>query len=119
MTYKIVYKKGVENTTADALSRRPDQPFSSSSAIYCAMYACQPQWLSLVSQSYETDEHAKTLLIKLALDNNSVPDFSLVDGLLCYKHRVWIGSYTDLHLQLMSAFHYSVVGGALRSPSNL
>lgn len=46
--YKILYKKGVENGVADALSRRPHDNFSLD-AISCS----SPQWLSEVVAGFQ------------------------------------------------------------------
>jgi transposase InsO family protein len=50
-------------------------------------------------------------LAKLSLDGASVPHFSLQDGILRYKNRVWVGSDVPLHHKLVAAFHQSPVGG--------
>ena len=56
LDYEIVYKKGVENSAADALSRRPPnhQLFSVSKM--------QPVWLTEVIDSYSADKTATELL---------------------------------------------------------
>lgn len=46
LQYKIIYKKGVDNSAADALSRHPEVQFSCS-----ALSTCTPQWITNVSDS--------------------------------------------------------------------
>lgn len=61
LQYKVVYKKGVENGAADALSRMPPVEsalFSLSTAV--------PQWLLQVADSYVQDVKAQALLAALA-----------------------------------------------------
>ena len=89
LQYQIVYRKGVDNRAADALSRVP--------ALQCsAVSVAQPQWLQEVAASYESDAHAQQLIAKLGLDPAAVPHFTFRDGLLRYNQRVWIGHNEEL-----------------------
>jgi hypothetical protein len=80
-----VYKKGLENGVVDALSRLPSD-YSVESACHVVV-SSQPKWLEDVVVSYSEDTYAKELLAKLELvvNKDSVPGFSLVNGLLRYK----------------------------------
>lgn len=42
------------------------------------------------------DDYAKDLLTKLSVNAQDVPSFSLSDGVLIFKNRVWLGSNTSL-----------------------
>jgi hypothetical protein len=68
LKYKIIYKKGVENRAADALSRKPvDQ-------VTChALSICQPNWIQQVVVSYEHDDLVQEMISKLVIDASSVP----------------------------------------------
>jgi hypothetical protein len=102
LQYKIIYKKGVENRVADALSRRvPDQ------AELSAISLVIPDWLLSVQLWPEAAE----LIGKLSLDSSTVPNFIWDKGLLRYKSKIWIGNDAHLHSQLIAALHNSVVGG--------
>jgi hypothetical protein len=57
LQYKIVYKKGLENGAADALSRRPH-----SAEQLLAISSASPKWVQEVALSYEQDDFAKTLI---------------------------------------------------------
>ena len=89
LQYQIVYRRGVDNSAADTLSRAP--------ALHCsAVSVAQSQWLSEVAASYETDSHDQQLIAKLVVDPAAVQHFSFRDGLLRYKQRVWIGINLEL-----------------------
>lgn len=45
------------------------------------------------------------------MDNQSVPNFVLKDGIIRYKNRIWIGNDPSLHSKIMAAFHGSAIGG--------
>ena len=61
LQYKVLYKKGVHNGAADALSRKPP----GSSQIY-AVTTVQPKWLTSVQASYVADGEAQKLIQQLA-----------------------------------------------------
>lgn len=83
LQYTIVYRKGSDNGAVDALSRCP-------SAQVTAVMVCQPQWCDEVVASYAHDAHSQDLLTKLATQPTVVPHFTLRDGLLRCKNRVWV-----------------------------
>jgi hypothetical protein len=106
LQYKIVYKKGIHNEAADALSRKThslNQSF--------ALTEIQPAWLEQVACSYISDSKAQQLSQQLALAPDSLPDYTLSAGILRHKKRIWVGSDPILQNQIISAFHDSPVGG--------
>jgi hypothetical protein len=109
LQYKIVYKKGVENKVADALSR-VTAVLDVSDACY-ALSACQPKWISEIVDSYVGDSFAQDVMAKLMLDSSVVPHFTLSNGILRYKSKIWVGSDLSLQNKLLTACHSSVVGG--------
>jgi hypothetical protein len=114
LQYKIVYKKGLENGAADALSRRPH-----SAEQLLAISSASPKWVQEVALSYEQDDFAKTLITQLCIDPNAVPSYTFVDGLLRYKNRVWVGNVSALHQRIIAALHNSPVGGHSGIPVTL
>jgi hypothetical protein len=62
LQYKIIYKKGVDNIAADALSRKPD-----ADGRCMTLSSYQPQWLDQLQDSYASDDHAKELISKLTV----------------------------------------------------
>jgi hypothetical protein len=65
-----------------------------------------PQWLSDVQSSYSQDTEAPSV----------VPHFTLVDGLLKYKGRIWVGADDQLKTQILTALHCSSVDGHSGAP---
>lgn len=113
LSYRVVYKKGTDNGVADALSHRVHSP----AACY-AISVVSPQWCSDVAMGYLSDPHTSSLLAKLA-DPQAVPSFSLSDGLLKYKNRIWVGNNPSLQQQLIQALHSSPLGGHSGIPATV
>lgn len=86
LQYKICYKKGTLNSAADALSRIPTNDASE----VLALSVAQPQWLQDLQTSYHNDEQAQKLLTELSLNSTS-DKYSLRQGIIRYKGRVWLG----------------------------
>lgn len=93
----------------DALSRR-----SHGHSYLAVLSSASPAWLTSIQTSYQSDPYATDLIdliAKLSLQHDAVPHFSLKDGLLRYKSRIWIGKDPALHSQLIAALHNSAIGG--------
>ena len=109
LQYKICYKKGTENCAADALSCLPH------TENIMAVSSCQLAWLEDIEASYHTNPQAQCLLEQLAIRPDPKGRFSLSQGILCFRNRIWLGGSIALQQQTISAFHDSPVGeGALR-----
>jgi len=106
LQYKVIYKKGTDNRVADALSRK-----SSHDSECAALTSCTPQWIEEVVAGYQKDDQAASIIAKLMLDDQAVPNFALHNGLLKYKGRIWIGNNNSLQQKLLSACHSSAIGG--------
>jgi hypothetical protein len=106
LQYKIVYKQGSSNRVADALSRRPHADMQLS-----ALSVCEPSWTSSIIQGYDNDSYTQDIITKISVAQQSVPNFSLKDGILRFKDRVWVGNNHPLQVQIMSALHSAPVGG--------
>lgn len=106
LQYTVQYKKGIHNSAADALLRKPPH----SSQLF-AVTTVQPSWLATVHASYVNDEQAQQLLQKLALDPAYVEHHTLDHGILRHKKRIWVGNDQQLQRQIISAFHDSPHGG--------
>jgi hypothetical protein len=104
LQYKILYKKGTENGAADALSRRrhPEQ--------ILAISSIKHHWLDAVVLSYQANSEATKLLPQLVTQLESVPKYSLVQGVIRYRGRIWLGSSKAIQQQVLTAFHASPMG---------
>jgi hypothetical protein len=102
--YRIVYKKGTDNTAADALSWRPHQIEEC-----CALSAASPLWLQEVIDGYKADPQALKLLTSLAV-SDQVP-YTLKDGIIRYNGRVWLGHSSEIQSRVILALHASALGG--------
>lgn len=56
------------------------------------------------------------MLAKLALSPTEDAHFSLVDGIIRYDGKIWLGSYKQLHSKVFDALHASALGGHSGSP---
>jgi hypothetical protein len=106
LQYKVIYKKGIDNRVADALSTRSHQY-----AKCLVLSPATPEWLKIVQESYARYPFAKELIIILSLHPSIVPNYTFKDGILCYKNNIWVGSNDQLHQQLIQALHNSAIGG--------
>lgn len=105
LQYKIAYKKGEDNKADDALSRKP---------IHDEVHAIsmsKPRWLEIIVEDYHKDEHTKQPLTELSLTTANEKGFTLVDGLIRYKGRLWLGAHKEAHQVVFSALHDSGLGG--------
>lgn len=106
MQYKIVYKPGFDNRVVDALSRRAHN------ATECfSISMSTPQWTQAIMDGYYEDPDAKTMIAKLVVDGDFVPDFSFQDGLLRFKGRIWLENNSPVQQAIMQAMHSSAIGG--------
>ena len=87
LRYKILYKKGVDNQVADALSRVTNNPCQTLAAVS----ALQPVWLQELVDVYHSDPFAVKLLSTLAV-NNSAGHYTLQQGIIKYKGKIWVGN---------------------------
>lgn len=78
LQYKICYKKGYDNKAADALSR----VIAPEHLELLAISQLQPVWLQPVLDGYD-------LLADLSV-KGQVGHFSLHNGLIKYKNRIWL-----------------------------
>jgi hypothetical protein len=106
LQFKIVYNKGLDNRVADALSRNP----ALTNDHLMTISHSTPVWLEEVVKGYQLDTQAQKLLAKLAI-SSPFEQFSLRDGLICFRNRVWIGNNALLQSKITQALHDGAVGG--------
>jgi hypothetical protein len=105
LQYRILYKKGPDNKAADALSRQAE--CSTISAISIVI----PKWLEIVLEGYTKDEQTKQLLSNLSITGSNDKGFTLSDGIIKYKNRIWLGNNVEAHKAVLLALHSSGLGG--------
>ena len=105
LQFKIVYKKGKDNLAADALSRVAHLHTLQ------AISMVRPNWLQEVLHSYATDPRAQKLLTQLAIHSPDMAGYSLDNGIIRYKNKLWIAQNSALQTNIIAAFHSSAIGG--------
>jgi hypothetical protein len=111
LQYKIVYKRGSDNRVPDSTSRHP-KPHDH----LVALSTCTPLWLEQVQQGYNKDPKSQQLLQSLSLALDAMKHYTLHNGIIKYKRRVWIGNNPPLHQQILQALHATTIGGHSRFP---
>ena len=82
-----------------------------------AISSVSHNWLDEVVQGYYSDQAAMDLLSQLAASPDSRPPFSLIQGVIRYKNRLWLGSNKPMQLKIMTALHSSPLGGHSGAPA--
>jgi len=108
LQFKIVYKKGKENLAADALSRVAHLHTLQ------AVSMVRPDWLQEVLHSYATDPRAQKLLTQLAIQSPDMAGYSLDNGIIRYKNKLWIAQNSALQTKIISSFPFQHYWGSLR-----
>jgi hypothetical protein len=78
---------------------------------FLAISTCSPLWLQDIVKGYASNPFPAQLLTELVVHPQARIDFSLHQGLMKYKGRVWIGNNSSLRKQIITALHDSPVGG--------
>ena len=105
LKFKVVYRQGKENVVADALSRVGH--FMALQAVSSS----QPVWLREVYNSYMTDLMSQQLLAQLSVHSPDSFGYSLHNGLIRYKGKIWVGNNSALQTKIIASLHASPIGG--------
>lgn len=105
LNFKISYKQGKDNITADALSRVAHL------FRIQAVSVVKPQWIQEILNTYATDPQAQKLLAELAVQSPNTQGFSLDNGIIRKDKLIWIGHNSALQTRLIATFHSSAIGG--------
>ncbi|KAA0047330.1 Transposon Ty3-G Gag-Pol polyprotein [Cucumis melo var. makuwa] len=105
-SFEVVYKPGLENKAADALSRKPpDIQLSVISAPYLVD-------LKIIKEEVGRDEKLQKVITTLCEDGGAQDSkYSLKNGFLHYKNRLVISKTSSLIPVMLNTFHDSVVRG--------
>jgi hypothetical protein len=66
-----------------------------------------------VIEGYQKDDKARELLAELGIQGFNDQGFSLQDGIIRLKGRVWLGCNQAAHQAVLLALHNSGLGGTL------
>jgi hypothetical protein len=105
LQFILQYKKGPENIVVDALSRVGQ--FLHISAVSSVVSV----WIQEVVSSYSMDSEAKRLLVELVVLSPNDKGYSLHDGLIRFKGKIWVGDNSALQAKIIQKFHSSALGG--------
>jgi len=105
LSYSIMYKQGVTNVAADALSRYP-----TTDTVF-AVSETTPVWLDRLVAGYSEDSQASQLLQELVLSNGTTNNYSLHNGVIKYKGRICVGNNQLAQQHILQAMHSSGIGG--------
>lgn len=108
LQYTLIYKKGIKNGVADSISRKPIS-YVAPSDMY-AISSPQALWLQDVVDSYSKDSEAIKLLQALSV-SGSKGHFTLKEGIIMYKNRIWLPANIPLQKKIIYALQSSSIGG--------
>lgn len=103
LQYVIKYKKGAENQVADALSRRGEEEC-------VAITVSTLRWMELVVEEYHNHPQTKQLLASLCLNPEGEDGFQLVNGVIRFHGKIWLGHHPEAQQSVLLALHNSGVG---------
>jgi hypothetical protein len=64
-----------------------------------------------VAEGYSQDPEAKALLTELSLVGSNEKGYSLDDGIIKYKGRIWLGNHKEAHKAMLLSLHSNGIGG--------
>ncbi|KAL4032881.1 hypothetical protein IC575_005964 [Cucumis melo] len=104
--FEVVYKPGLENKAADALSRKPPV------VQLCGISAPILLDLKIIKEEVEKDEKLQKVVNEWKNEDGEKNNrFSVKNGMLHYKNRLVLSKTSSLILAMLHAFRDSVVGG--------
>lgn len=102
----VIQYKGNENRVAGALSMRGSDATLSHDISLLATTTVIPTWATSVITSYEDDDDKFLHILAVkAIDSNTLPDYSITNGIIRFKGRICVGKTTNLRKQILSTMH--------------
>lgn len=105
LQYRIQYKQGVLNKAADALSRKNEETEVN------AVTTCVPTWTSNLINGYADDPVAQEMLTSLAVQPQGEGNYTLQEGVIRHKGRIYVGSNATAQQNILQALHSNGIGG--------
>ena len=102
--FELIFRKGVQNQVADALSRLPAGEIN-------ALTVFHNDLLKRISHSWLTDPHLVHLIHKAKTKSGSISKYTWQGEQLRRKGKLMVGADSDLRLELLKYFHSSAEGG--------
>ena len=76
-----------------------------------AISVSTPKWLEIIKEGYQHDPEAKQLLAELSVVGTNDKGYTLADGVIRHKGKIWLGNHKEAHQAVMLALHASGLGG--------
>ena len=116
--FVVEYKKGKDNLVADALSRKTNFDDCSSDGVsevhegvLCMVSFPSPTWLTDLKASYGSDQQVQDIFQAFQLGRQVPKGYSVQNGLLLYKGKLYLGSFDALKVAVLQQVHDSPLGG--------
>jgi len=72
---------------------------------------CTPSWLDKLQEGYMDDPETQKLQAELSLTPTSEIDYSLNQGIIIYRGRIWVGNNLLAQNHILQALHACGIGG--------
>jgi len=107
----VEYKKDKDNLVVDALSKKEGKEGASSSACtLCIISFPTPKWIAKLKDSYESNPNLHQLLQDFQIGREIPKEFTMQNGLLLYKGRIYLGPNSHLKSSVLHYVHNSPLG---------
>ncbi|GMI89548.1 hypothetical protein HRI_002624100 [Hibiscus trionum] len=105
--YEIQYMKGIHNTVADVLSRRPEE----GSCCTMGVSHVDSQLLGKIRETWQVDDKLKGIIKAKEEDADKHPKYQWDGRILKRKGKLVVGNDSELKRKLLEFFHNSTVEG--------
>jgi hypothetical protein len=108
--FVIEFKKGKDNSVADALSRQSNG-FTKEELSIALIFFPTPTRISDLKESYLSDQHTTELLTALQRGDSVLKGYSLQQGPILRKGRLWVVKDSPFQQQLLTFIHSNPTSG--------
>ena len=114
--FVVEYKKGKDNLVANALSRKVkvedlNTDGEDSGGVLCMISFPTPAWLTDLKASYAINQLVQSIFQAYQLGKEVTKGFSIYNGLLLHKGKVYLDSCDALKGAVLQQVHNSPLGG--------